>query len=696
MTLPGQSDPPACELCGLPIPEGRGKRANDPTVQRFCCTGCYLTHRMTGTKGDEGRSTLVLLRLGLAAFFAVNVMTLSWALYGDHLGILFPVEAGSRKTLEYLIFALSIPVILLAGLPYIQSAAEQLRGGRAGVDSLIALGTSSAFALSVWSTFGGEGEIYYDTACMVLVLVSFGRYLEANARTRATAALHALESVPLDHARVPTPEGERLVPLDSVRIGDPVIVLPGEIIPVDGEISEGETTVDESLLSGESRPVDKRAGARVLGGSRNYEGRIVVAATAVGENMVMHHVAGMMRSARRSRGQMETRSDSIAGLLTPAVMFIALATFVYWILTAGTTAGMMNALSVLLIACPCALGIGAPLASSAGYARLARNGVVLRSLGILERLGQTTHLLFDKTRTLTQGRLQVSGVSACPSAEFTQREMLDMIASVEAGSTHPAGEALAAYALDRGGSILQTSLLEILPGFGIRGEVFLGSGRRVSVAVHKGDEENSTKVQTSTGTLIHSSCYISFNEVDSLVVRLSDHIRPEAHDAVRRLRQAGISSTIVSGDCQGVVSHVGRELDIAVALGDLTPEEKIRFVQEARKQGGITSMVGDGINDAPALAAADIGIALRSGTDLSREAADVTIMDDDLRKIPWAICYSRKVLRTIKWNLWWAFSYNVVGVGLAAFGLLHPVFSALAMVASSLLIVANSSRLAKA
>ncbi len=695
MVLPSDSDPLACELCGLPIPGRRGKRAKHSAAQRFCCTGCYLTHRMTGTKGEEGRSTLALLRLGLAAFFAVNVMTLSWALYGDHLGILFPVEAGSRKTLEYLILALSLPVLLLAGFPYIRSAAEQLRGRRAGVDSLIALGTSSAFALSVWSTFGGDGEIYYDTACMVLVLVTLGRYLEANARTRATAALHALESVPLAHARIPTPTGELMVPLDTVHTGNSVIVLPGEIIPVDGEISEGETTVDESLLTGESRPVARRAGSRVLGGSKNYDGRIIVAATAVGEEMVMHHVAGMMRSARRSRGTMETRSDAIAGILTPVVMFVALLTLVYWILTVGTSAGLMNALSVLLIACPCALGIGAPLASSAGYARLARKGVLLRSLDNLERLGATTQLFFDKTGTLTRGRMEVSGISTRESPDFTERDMLDMIASVEAGSTHPVGKALAAYARGRGGSILPSSPIQTLPGLGIKGEVSLGSGRTVSVAVRKGDDCISTKVQASAGTPLRSSCYISFDEVVSSVVHLSDHLRPEAPEAVRQLQQAGISCTIVSGDCQGVVSQVARDLNIAEASGDLKPEEKIRLVQEAAKKGGITSMVGDGINDAPALAAADIGIALRGGTDLSREAADVTIMDDDLRKIPWAIGYSRKVLRTIKWNLGWAFAYNIIGIGLAACGLLHPVFSALAMIASSLLIVANSSRLAK-
>jgi Cu+-exporting ATPase len=682
-----------CVQCGLPVLPGRGRHSHP---DEYCCYGCYLLHTITGSKGDEARPTLFLARLGFAAFLAMNAQMFTWALYGQDLPFLFPVEPESGQTINYLVFVLSLPVYLLIGIPFLRNAFREIRMMSPGVDSLIAIGTTSAFLYSIYSTFTGSLSIYYDTAVMVLVLVTFGRYLEATARLRATDAIGKLAAATPVVAHVIVDGTWRDVSANAVPLGAQVRVLPGEQIPVDGTIVQGESSVDESILTGEANPVTKGVGEKVLGGSINHEGYLLLEATGVAGTMYLSQLHALVEQIQRSKSPSQEFADRIARYFTPLVILLALGTSLFWWIQAGPAAGFLAGLSVLLIACPCGLGIGATLASSIGYAGAARHGVIVRSFSILERVGKTKIVFIDKTGTLTEGKPRVEGVTFPEPRERTDEEVLSLAASVEANSEHPTAKAIKGYAAAQGVPIRQVAQFQNMIGSGVSGIVEDAQGNPVHVRILKEAMDSSGKSFNVAGEKLHfSRSYIYLDEVFSGVIFVGDSLRLHAQEAIRMLQESGVQVAVLSGDHDSVTERVAREAGIKDSRGSLTPIEKVSAVTAGQAKGNLVCMVGDGVNDAAALAASDIGMTLGSGTSFARSSSDITILDSDLRKIPWIIAYGGRILRSVRWNFLWVFLYNTIGIGLAVAGQIRPVFAALAMVVSSTLVITNSSRLAR-
>ena len=683
----------ACLQCGLPVATRRTLRT--PSDQ-YCCYGCYLLHGLTGTRRNEERPTLFLARLGFSAFLAMNAQTFTWALYGEELPFLFPIEAESRQSLNYLVFVLSFPVYLLIGIPFVRNAIREIRNLSPGVDSLIAIGTTSAFLYSIYSTFTGSLAVYYDTATMVLVLVTFGRYLEATARVKAADAMGKIAVSGPAKARLICDGVEREVAADTLPIGAHVRVLPGEQIPVDGEVLGGESTVDESILTGEASPVSKSPGDSVFGGSINHDGCLEVKASRAANETYLSQLHKLVTEIMHSRSPSQELADRIARYFTPAVVLLAAGAAFFWGIKSDPAAGFLTGLSVLLIACPCGLGIGATLAASIGYARAARKGVIVRSFATLERIGKTSTVFIDKTGTLTEGKPSVEAVVPLSAGPTTENEILTLLASLETHSEHPTARAITDYAKSLEVRLRRVADFRYLPGVGVSGKVEDSNGQMVDVRI-------SNKPPDGTGTYFaipdpspsSSVSYIYLNDLYSGYVSVRDSLRPSAGEAVKRLRMAGIEVQVLSGDEPRVVDHVGQEAGISKHHGGLTPIDKVSIVTSAHRQGKEVCMVGDGVNDAAALAAAGIGVTLGSGTSLARSSSDITILDSDLRKLSWIIQHGKRILRTIRWNFVWVFLYNVIGIGLAVTGQIRPVFAALAMVLSSVLIIANSSRLAR-
>jgi P-type Cu+ transporter len=685
----------ACIQCGLPVQPRQRFSIKRPDA--YCCYGCYLMHTVVGSKGDEARPTMFLARLGFAAFLAMNAQTFTWALYGEDLPFLFPVEETSRQAINYVVFVLSLPVYLLIGVPFLRNAFREIKSLAPGVDSLIALGTTSAFLYSMYSTFTGSLKIYYDTATMVLVLVTFGRYLEATARLKAKDALGKLASKAATMARVMTDGREERLDAAAVPLGALVRVLPGEQIPVDGVIEDGESSTDESILTGESEPVRKRTGDSVLGGSINHDGFLMIRTSKQSGEMYLPQLRLIVDGVLRGRSPIQDMADRISRTFTIAVILLTLGSTIFWWHSAGLASGLLTGLSVLLIACPCALGIGATLPASIGYARGAQNGVIVRSFDILERVGRLRKIFIDKTGTLTEGRVRMEVFRPSPCAKRSESEVLRLAASLESRSEHPIAHAITHYATKMGWLPLEVLHFHYTPGYGVEGKVEVSNGRTVNVRISKEapPDNSGISVAHTASTSVLTTSYVYLDDVFSGVMCFSDAPRASAQVAIARIKKIGGDVTVISGDNERATKQIAEKLGISQSLGGLTPVGKSEIVAGAKGVGGFVCMVGDGVNDAAALAAADIGVTLSSGTDLAREASDITILGGDLGKLPWIIDYGRRIRDTIRWNFLWAFLYNGVGLGLAVAGVIQPVYAAGAMVISSALVIANSSRLAR-
>ncbi len=690
-----------CDQCGLPFGRGGTTRSKNGIVLHFCCYGCSFTYSVIGEKGEAGLAGLFLARLGFAAFLSVNIMLLSWVIY-DQQWITFGIEPEVLPYLEKLLFVLATPVMLVVGFPFFRNAVLDLRKLRFSMDSLIALGSFAAYGFSTYQVFSGGMHVYFDTGTMVIVLVTTGRYLESNAKIRSATAIKQLLALQPDVARVVHGEKEVLIPTGEVAVGRMLKVLPGERIPLDGTVAEGLTSVNESILSGESLPSTKRVGEHVFAATTNIEGTILVRVTASVKDTVHLKLVRLMEEAQRSRAPIQQSVDRISGVFIPLVTTVGLLTFGGWTLVAGVDVALLHALSVLVVACPCALGIGTPLAATIALGRAAEHGVLVRSPAVLERLAETRVVAFDKTGTLTKGELSPSNLYT----ERDEREFLSYLASIEKSSEHSLSKGVLSLAEERDVPILQVRNVVTVPGLGIKGELRANGGWKTvlvgnRVMLEQSEASFSEELlrmeaqlvadQEGIGTVI----YVGWDGAVHGFMGMRDSIRQTARDVVRRLHEQGISTVLLSGDSLEATRSVARSVAIEQAFGKLLPQQKLEFIQFLRPRG-TTMMVGDGINDAPSLAAADIGVTLGSATDIAKESADVTILGDHLEKIPKLLRYAAKTLSTIRWNLFWAFAYNSVGVALAVAGLLEPILAALAMLGSSLFIIVNSRRLSKA
>lgn len=591
---------------------------------------------------------------------------------------------------------LTLPVIW-AGRDFFTVAWKLARKRTANMDTLISVGAGAAFLYSVFSLVLTREHLYFETACLIITLILFGRYLEEKARVRANDAVRKLMSLSPKTARVLTEGREVIVSVDELAIGDPVIVRPGESIPVDGRVSEGASEVDESMMTGESVPVPKQPGDSVVGATVNLNGRMVVIAERIGSETVLAKIIRLVEAAEGSRAPVQRLADRVSARFVPLVLVIAGAAFVGWVAAGSSvTTALMVSVAVLLIACPCALGLATPSAIVAGTGRAAELGMLIKSAESLELAHKLNVLIFDKTGTLTHGQPEVTDVIRLTNGDA--REMLSLIASVERHSEHPIGEAIVRYAAKENAIVTPTDDFKNIPGQGVIATV---KGRSIAVGnsrlmSHYADDfeqyaGQAQMLQEQGKTVVCAAA--DHNAI--AILGVSDTLRESSKAAVKKLAGLGIELVMVTGDNKATAHAVAAQLDIKHVVAESSPEGKLEQVARFQKDGKVVGMVGDGINDAPALARADVSFAIGTGTDIAMEAASVTLVKGDITKVAESIDLSRQTMRIIKQNLFWAFLYNLLGIPLAAFGLLNPMIASAAMAFSSVSVVSNALRLKK-
>ena len=666
-----------CAHCHLPLPLRPVELRRTGPPLRFCCAGCRTVFLIVGERGGE--SGWYLAKLALGAVFSGNVMMFQLLLY---LASYRELGAGVVRDTSWIMLGLSVATYLLIGVPMLRSAWGEARRGRLGLDLLISAGSLIAILASMRETLQGGGRTYYDSATMILVLVTLGGYLDASARERATRALRATVGRERRPARVRRGGAEALVAPESVARGERVSVRAGEEIPTDGRVREGISDVQEAAFSGEPLPRRVAAGDRVFAGSVAVDGALEIESSGVTETLA-ERVRRLAERARGRRPRIAIQADRISAVFIPAILAIALATLLArgW-LAHDWADGGLRALAVLVVACPCALGLATPLATTIALTRLAARGTLVRGGEVLETLARVRGALFDKTGTLTLGRPTVE------STELSDRD-LAAAAAVERGVSHPFAEALVAEAARRGLAIEPAQEVRAIAGAGAGGRV---QGSRIAVG--------SAAWLSLLGVSIlpgesdeHSAVWVARDDQLAGRVRFSDPLRAEAGETLAGIHRLGIRTEMISGDRETAARAAGAAAGFDRVAGALSPADKTGAVERARREWGTVAMIGDGVNDAAALGAADVGIAFGRAADLSREQADVSVLREDLGEVAELLGVARRTLSTVRGNLAWAFGYNLVGVSLAVAGRLSPIVAAAAMVLSSLFVVWNSSRL---
>ena len=594
----------------------------------------------------------------------------------------------------WLELALATPVQFVVGARFYRGAWKALRAGYGNMDVLVVLGTSAAYLFSAYMLLrkgsAATGHLYFEAGAAVITFVVLGKWLEARGKRGTAAAIRALMRLRPAVAHVLRGEREVEVPVEEVRLGDRVVVRPGARIAVDGKIVEGDSEADESLVTGESLPVEKHPGDPVIAGAVNGPGRLIVRAGAVGEDTTLARIIRMVERAQTGKAPVQRLVDRISAVFVPAVVAIALGVFIGWWAGLGFEDGLIAAVSVLVIACPCALGLATPAALVAGTGAAARHGILVKDIETLERAAEIDAVVFDKTGTLTQGKPVVVAVE--PTAGVGGEQLLLVAAAVQAGSEHPLAKAFLA-AVPAGTALPEAANVRAEVGRGVTGTI---EGHRVAVgnrALMQQEHADLAPVEAVLTQIEGRALTAVVIAVDGRalgVVGIADPLRPGAAEAVQLLAARGVRTILLTGDTEAVARQIASEAGIADYRASVKPEDKAAAVQALAAEGRRVAMVGDGINDAPALAAADVGIAFGSGTDVAVEAAGVTLMRPDPRLVPAALEVARRTVGKIRQNLFWAFVFNVVGIPLAAFGLLSPAIAGGAMALSSVAVVANS------
>ena len=628
----------------------------------------------------------LLIRFGTAAFLSMQLMGYSLALYA---GYFQGIDPGIRQMIQYFAAAVTTPVVFYSGWPFLTGAVRSLVNRAPNMDLLIALGVGTAYLYSLFAMFAG-GEVYFDTAAMIITLILLGRLLENAARNRSMSGIDKLLQLAPDTARQTDGENSWSVQSVSLVPGDRIIVLPGERVPVDAVVETGESEFDESSITGVAQPVCRSAGAPVTSGSLNLTNSITLEVTHIKAESFISRMNRLVEEAQNRKAPVQTLADRIATVFVPIVIIIAIGTGIAWTLVdAAPVDAILNAVAVLIVACPCALGLATPTAVLVATGQAAAAGVMFRGGDILEMTSRIDLIAFDKTGTLTRGTPTVEGVT--PGENIPLDTLLGHAADAAAGSNHPLAAAIANYAAVRGIAPEQGSDVETVPGRGLR---FRKSSQQVLLGSRLFLEENGITLPEQVETTA-TEVHLSFNGGYQGHFRFRDPLRPESSSTVSLLKQTGYETVLLTGDRTGPTRDVMDKLHIDSCHAEMKPDDKAGFIRNAQASGRTVLMVGDGINDAPALSQADVGCAMAGGTDIALETSDIVLTRPDLQRLFSAIRLSGKALSTIRQNLFWAFSYNFIAIPLAASGLLAPIWAAAAMATSSILVIGNSLRLGR-
>ncbi len=644
---------------------------------------------------------------------------------GDVSGLFMPwmMQAASWLSFatpavwSYVLMALTIVVMGSAGRHFYVRAWSALRHRAADMNTLVAVGTGAAFFYSVlatvvpefFRTHGVQPDVYYEAVVMIIALILTGHTLEARAKRQTSAALRRLVALQPPTARVMQEEGEVDVPVESVRSGDVILVRPGERIAVDGKVLSGQSAVDESMLTGEAMPVNKQAGDRVIGGTINKSGAFRYQATTVGADSALAHIVKLMRDAQGSQAPIQKLADRVSGIFVPIVMVLSLATFGVWMVLvdqASVVQAFAAAVAVLIIACPCAMGLAVPTAMMVATGRGAEQGILIKGGEALQRAGAITTVVLDKTGTITEGKPAVTEVIPAQGSGWSDRELLRLVASLEASSEHPVAEAIVRAAWEQMLPLAEVESFQSLAGRGAAGVVegaaiLVGNeGLMADYAVQSAASRAQAEQLAGAGK---TPVYVAINGQPAGLIAVADPVKATSREAIRQLKQLGLTVVMLSGDHERTAQAVATEVGVDRVVAGVLPEGKVAEIRRLREAGQVVAMVGDGINDAPALAQADVGMAIGTGTDIAIEASDVTLMRGDLQGVASAIRLARKTMLIMKQNLFWAFIYNVIGIPVAAGALypftglmLSPVLASAAMAFSSVSVVLNSLRLMRA
>ncbi|NOZ39497.1 MAG: cation-translocating P-type ATPase [Planctomycetes bacterium] len=684
----------------MPKSMGLGGQPSAREVE-YCCSGCRTVASVEEADSERGAAAQGLFRLGLSIFFTMNVMVFTMALWSRDIypeeSFTSPLAVTLRSVFRWASLVFSAPVLWLLGGPIMQGVWQALRRWAITTDLLILLGVGAAYSYSVISVLRGEGHVYFEVGSMVLVFVSIGRWMEAKGKRRTGESLDALANLLPARVRRQNAAGTfQETSRDQVVTGDVLRVLAGERFPVDGRITLGEAHVDEQMVTGESQPTEKRSGDQVFSGTLNVDGDLHLEVTAADGCETVSRLIELVRTARSLKGRQERLADRIAVWFIPIVCLIAVAAA--WIQgqAHGLDQGILTGLAVVLIACPCALGLATPMAVWTALGRAAECGVLFRSGLVMERLAAVKFACFDKTGTLTSGKPSVAALLVAD--QQPPELLLEVAATVAAGSTHPLSQAIQQFVNERlsNWTPSETPTVVTVPGKGLRTE--LPQQKSVSIGNRRLMEESQLDWPASLTNELSAhetaqQVFVGWNGQVRGVFCFGEVVRPEVTEAIAACRALDLELQLLTGDGAPRAEAIGEQFSVATKSNQL-PDDKVAAVRELARQGSV-AMIGDGLNDAPALAAADVGVALGCGADVSRDAAGVCLLGDDLRRFPWAVGLARATSRIVKQNLFWAFTYNGIGIAMAATGRLNPIWAALAMAVSSLLVVTNSLRLGR-